>query len=43
MLLYVFSRREFQDDYVRLIGEAGRFQELGSFGKVLSEGGILED
>lgn len=43
VLLYVFSRREFQDDYVRLIGEAGRFQELGSFGKVLSEGGILED
>lgn len=43
VLLYVFSRREFQGDYARLIGESGRFQEIGGFGKVLSEGCILED
>lgn len=42
-LLYVFSRREFQEHYARLIGASGRFQEIGSFGKVLSEGCILED
>jgi len=43
VVLYVFSRREYREDYAKLLGGSGRFQELESFGKVLSEGCILED
>ena len=43
VVLHVFSRREYRQEYVRLLGDSGRFQEIESFGKVLSEGCILED
>jgi len=43
ILLYVFSRAEFQADYARLIGQSGKFREIEDFGEVLSEGRILED
>ena len=29
VLLYVFSRPEYAADYARVIGDSGRFQELG--------------
>jgi len=43
VLLRVFSHRKFKTDYERLLGETGRFQEIENFGKVLSEGRVLED
>jgi len=43
VLLRVFSHRKFKPDYEKLLGETGRFQEIENFGKVLSEGRVLED
>jgi hypothetical protein len=43
VLLYVFSRRQFEDDYAELLGDGGKFLDIRSFGKVLSEGKVLED
>ena len=43
VLLRVFSKRKYETDYAKLLGETGRFQEIENFGKVLSEGRILED
>ncbi len=45
VLLHVFSRSEFEDDYARLLddGRIGRFREIEHFGQVLSEGRVLED
>jgi hypothetical protein len=41
--LYVFCRREFAPDYAPLLGKTGRFLEIENFGRVLSEGRVLED
>lgn len=41
--LRVFSRPEFEPRYARLLGETGRFEEIENFGKVLSQGRVLED
>lgn len=43
ILLQVFCRAEFEADYAKLLGPSGKFQELEAFGKVLSEGRVLED
>jgi len=43
VLLYVFSRRQYEADYAGLLGETGRFQEIENFGNVLGEGRVLED
>lgn len=43
VVLHVFSRREYQQDYAKILGDAGRFHEIESFGKALGEGCILED
>jgi hypothetical protein len=43
ILLHVFSRAEYAADYAKLLGASGKFQEIESFGNVLSEGRILED
>lgn len=43
VLLYVFSRRQFEADYAPLLGETGRFDEIENFGSVLGEGRVLED
>lgn len=43
VLLSVFSRERFRDAYAPLLKGGGRFQELGAFGELLSEGRILED
>ena len=43
VMLRVFSRAEFSRQYAPLLGTAGRFDEIEEFGKVLSEGRILED
>lgn len=43
VLLYVFSRRQFEADYAPLLGETGRFDEIENFGRVLGEGRVLED
>jgi hypothetical protein len=43
VLLNVFSRAQFEEDYQTLISETGRFQEIQNFGSVLSEGRVLED
>lgn len=45
ILLEVFARpeKEFQDAYAKLLGPSGKFHELESFGKVLTEGRVLED
>jgi hypothetical protein len=43
VVLNVFSREEFEGDYRKLLGDAGKFQKLEDFGKVLTEGRILED
>ena len=43
VLLSVFSRPQYQDDYGKLLAETGKFQEIENFGKVLSEGRVLED
>ncbi len=41
--LEVFSRPQFAAAYRTLLGSTGRFQEIENFGKVLSEGRVLED
>jgi hypothetical protein len=41
VMLRVFSKREFEADYARLLGETGKFQEIEHFGQVLSEGRLL--
>ena len=43
VMLCVFSEAEFEADYAKLLGETGRFREIENFGKVLSEGRVLED
>ncbi len=43
VLLEVFSRPQFEDDYRVLLGDSGRFREVENFGKVLEEGRVLED
>jgi hypothetical protein len=43
VLLYVFSRRQYEANYAGLLGATGRFEEIENFGKVLSEGRVLED
>jgi hypothetical protein len=41
--LQVFGRMEYRKDYEKLMSDEGRFQEIEDFGKVLSEGRVLED
>lgn len=41
VLLRVFSRREHEADYARLLGEAGKFQEIEDFGRVLAQGCVF--
>jgi len=43
VLLRVFSHPDFQEQYGRLLGDTGKFDEIVNFGKVLSEGRLLED
>jgi len=43
VLLSVFGRPQAEAQYRKLLGPAGKFQEIENFGKVLSEGRILED
>jgi hypothetical protein len=43
VLLSVFSRPEFEKDYAPLLGPYGRFGEIEEFGRVLTEGRVLED
>lgn len=43
VILNVFSRTEFESDYAPLLNNSGKFQKLEDFGKVLTEGRILED
>ena len=43
VLLSVFSRPQYEDDYAKLLADTGKFQEIENFGKVLSEGRVLED
>jgi hypothetical protein len=43
VMLRVFSKREFETDYAKLLGETGKFQEIEHFGQVLSEGRLLGD
>jgi len=43
IMLWVFSKRQFEADYARLLGETGKFQEIEHFGQVLSEGRLLGD
>ena len=43
VLLHVFSRSQYEDDYRKLLAQAGRFEEIENFGRMLSEGRVLED
>jgi len=43
VLLSVFSRPQYEEDYRKLLGETGRFLEIENFGKALGEGRVLED
>lgn len=43
VLLDVFCRPPFRENYRPLYGETGRYLEIENFGKILSEGRILED
>jgi hypothetical protein len=43
VLLSVFGRPQSRSDYEKLLQTTGRFQEIENFGKVLSEGRVLED
>lgn len=43
VLLYVFSRPEYEAMYRVLLGKLGRFQEVENFGRLLAEGRVLED
>ncbi len=43
VVLDVFSRPQFEEPYRKLQGDMGRFQEIENFGRLLSEGRVLED
>jgi hypothetical protein len=43
VFLHVFSRSQYEDDYRKLLGQTGRFEEIENFGRMLSEGRVLED
>jgi len=43
VLLHVFSRSQYEEDYRDLVAGAGRFEEIENFGRMLSEGRVLED
>lgn len=43
VLLHVFSRSQYEADYRTLLGATGRFDEIERFGRMLSEGRVLED
>jgi len=43
VLLHVFSKPQLEDQYKILLGNTGIFMHIERFGKVLSEGRILED
>ncbi len=43
VLLNVFSRSEYLADYAKLLGSSGKCYEMKEFGKLLTEGRILED
>jgi hypothetical protein len=43
VILHVFSRRRWAVAYAKLLGELGRFDDVENFGRLLSEGRILED
>ena len=43
VLLHVFSRSQYGNDYRALLGSTGKFQEIENFGHMLSEGRVLED
>ncbi len=43
VLLYVFSRPDYEEKYRVLLGKLGRFQEVENFGRLLAEGRVLED
>jgi hypothetical protein len=43
LVLYVFSKAQYEENYKRLLGDAGKFQEIDDFGKALSQGRLLED
>jgi hypothetical protein len=43
VFLHVFSRSQYEDDYRELFGRTGRFDEIENFGRMLSEGRVLED
>ncbi len=43
VFLHVFSRSQYEDDYRKLVAQTGRFDEIENFGRMLSEGRVLED
>jgi len=43
VFLHVFSRSQYENDYRKLLAQAGRFEEIENFGRMLSEGRVLED
>ena len=43
VMLWVFSQPKLAGSYEKLLGDSGRFGEIESFGKLLSEGRILGD
>jgi len=43
VLLYVFSRLEYEDEYRVLLGKLGKFREVENFGRLLAEARVLED
>jgi hypothetical protein len=43
VLLHVFSEPRYEGDYRKLLARAGRFEEIENFGRMLSEGRVLED
>ena len=43
VLLQAFSRPQYENQYGKLLGKSGRFQEIENFGKLLDEGRVLED
>lgn len=43
VLLQVFSRSQYEGKYADLLGRSGKFLEIENFGRVFSEGRVLED
>lgn len=43
VMLEVFARPRFKDDFLPLIGDCGHFREIENFGEVLMKGRFLED